>query len=88
MGLRRKVELELRSARLALLSDTEPVYRESLRSARRWVEEYFDTDDQGVSSFISAIADLEGRSLKVSYPALSGSIRALRQISQVSGQDG
>ena len=86
--LRRNVELELRSARLALLSDNEPVYRESLRSARRWVEEYFDTDDQGVSSFISAIADLEGRRLKVSYPDISGSIRALRQISQVSGQDG
>ena len=84
--LRRNVELELRSARLALLSDNEPVYRESLRSARRWVEEYFDTDDQGVGSFVSAIAELEGRRLAVSYPDISGSIRTLRQISQVSGQ--
>jgi uroporphyrin-3 C-methyltransferase len=85
--LRRNVELELRSARLALLSDDEAVYRESLRSARRWVEEYFDTGDQGVGSFISAIAELEGRRLAVSYPDISGSIRMLRQISQLAGQD-
>ena len=83
--LRRNVELELRSARLALLSNDEPVYRESLRSARRWVEEYFASSDQAVNSFVSAIAELEGRHLAVSYPDISGSLRTLRQISQVSG---
>lgn len=85
--LRRNLELELRAARLALLGGDEPVYRESLRSGRRWVEDYFDTDDPGVRSFISTIADLESRRLAVSYPDISGAIRVLRQVSQVPGQD-
>ena len=85
--LKRNLELELRAARLSLLSRDDVIYRESLRSARRWTEEYFDTDDRNVRNFIETITDLEGRNLTVTWPDISGSLRILRQAADSGGQE-
>lgn len=85
--LKRNLELELRAARLSLLSRDDVIYRESLRSARRWTEEYFDADDRNVRNFIETIADLEGRSLTVTWPDISGSLRVLRQAAASGGRE-
>jgi len=75
--LRRHLELELQSARAALLSGNAPVYRASIGAARRWTEEYFDIDDPSVDSFVDALRGLENRRISVDYPDISGSLRTL-----------
>lgn len=79
--LKRNLELELQAARLALLMGDTGVYRESLRSARRWTEEYFDRDDPGVRGFVTAVAELEARDVEFAVPDISGSLRAFRTAS-------
>ncbi len=75
--LRRNLELELQTARLALLEADASVYRASLNSGRRWTEEYFQTDDPGVQAFITALGELESRRIEIEIPDISGSLKTL-----------
>ena len=83
--LRRNLELELQAARIAVLTGDASVYRASLGTARRWTEEYFRTDDGGVSAFIDALRELEGREITVELPDISGSLRALSEARPTEG---
>lgn len=83
--LRRNLELELQAARVAILTEDASVYRASLGAARRWTEEYFRTDDGGVSAFIDALRELEGREITVELPDVSGSLRALSETRPAEG---
>jgi uroporphyrin-3 C-methyltransferase len=83
--LRRNLELELQAARIAVLTEDAPVYRASLGAARRWTEEYFRRDDGGVSGFIDALRELEGREITVDLPDISGSLRALAETRSAEG---
>lgn len=75
--LRRNLELQLETARLALLSGEQGVYQESLRTARRWVREYFETSDPAVQRFLDMTGELEGRPVRTEYPDLSRSLAIL-----------
>lgn len=79
--LRRHLELELQTARVALLSQDVSVYRASVGAARRWTEQYFDGDDPGVAGFVDALRDIESRRIGVEYPDISGSLRVLVETS-------
>jgi uroporphyrin-3 C-methyltransferase len=77
--LYRNLELELESARLAALQGDAANYRQSLASARRWLETRFDRNDPGVQSALDALAELEAVEFVASWPDISGSLTELRR---------
>jgi uroporphyrin-3 C-methyltransferase len=77
--LYRNLELELESARLAALQGDAANYRQSLESARRWLDTRFDEDDAGVQSALDALAELQGVELVATWPDISGSLTELRR---------
>lgn len=76
--LYRNIELDLKSARLAVLSRDLQNYVESLASARRAVHAYFETDDEGVQALLAAIEDLEGRDIAPEWPEIRRSLELVR----------
>lgn len=83
--LRRNLELKLEAARLALLHGDEASFRESLRSARAWLGQYFDTSDSATSNAIETLAGLEMQSIQPALPDISGSLSLLRNLPASSG---
>jgi len=77
--LYRNLEIELESARLAVLQGDAANYKQSLESAQRWLETRFDKEDAGVQSAISAIAELHDVTLVTSWPDISGSLAELQR---------
>jgi len=73
--LRRNLELELQSARVALLTANSAAYRDSLKKAAAWTNEYFDPQDPGVQAFLESLRELEARQVVVEVPEL-GSLAA------------
>lgn len=78
--LRRNLELKLEAARLALLLGDESSYRESLRSARRWLGEYFDTSDPATGNAIETLGQLEMQDIYPALPDISGSLGLLKTL--------
>lgn len=76
--LKRNLELQLQTARLALLRGEPANYTESLRTARNWVQTHFITDASTVQSAISTLTDLEKVNIAPGLPDISGSLRLLR----------
>ncbi len=76
--LYRNIELDLKSARLAVLTRDPDNYVESLASARRAVQGYFETGDDGVKSFLAALEDLEGREIAPQWPEIGRSLELVR----------
>lgn len=76
--LYRNVELDLKSARLAVLARDADNYVESLEAARQALNEYFETGDDAVRSLIDAIGQLEAQDIAPAWPEISRSLAALR----------
>ena len=76
--LYRNIELDLKSARLAVLARDAGNYSASLEAARRGLQEYFATDDEGVRSLLEAIEELEERDIAPDWPEISRSLALLR----------
>ncbi len=83
--LRRNLELKLEAARLALLYGDDSGYRESLRNARRWLGEYFDTSDPATGNAIETLGQLETQSIYPALPDISGSLSLLKTLATNSG---
>lgn len=75
--LRRNLELKLQTARLALLERDEATFRASLRNAREWVREYFDTGDESTRALLEQLSALGQRPVSVDRPDISGSLELL-----------
>lgn len=82
--LYRNVELDLKSARLAVLGRDQDNYLASLASARAALQEYFETSDEAVRSLLAAIETLEDRDVTPEWPEISRSVELLR----AAGTDG
>jgi uroporphyrin-III C-methyltransferase len=76
--LYRNVELDLKSARLAVLGRDQENYLASLASARAALEEYFETSDEAVRSLLAAIEALEDRDITPDWPEIRRSVELLR----------
>jgi uroporphyrin-III C-methyltransferase len=76
--LYRNVELDLKSARLAVLARDRENYAASLESARESLSEYFDTSDEAVRSLITSIQSLEQSEIAPRWPEISRSLALLR----------
>lgn len=80
--LTQNLMLELRSARLALLEGNSTLYRASLPSAIKWLKQYFDTDDAGVSAMIDRLGQMQNIKLDWQAPDISASLIGLRDYMQ------
>ena len=83
--LRRNLELKLEAARLALLYGDEASFRESVRNARRWLGEYFDTSNTATANAIKTLGQLEVQSIRPVLPDISGSLSLLKTMATNSG---
>ena len=78
--LYRNLELDLKTARLAALSEDTAGYREALRAARANLERYFDTSDSAVEGALKTLSDLEGVGVETEMPDVSGSLAAFQAL--------
>lgn len=87
--LSQNLQLELRSARLALLERDTQNYRDSLASARQWLEDYYDTNAAPVSKMQERIGQMSNVKLDWNAPDISGGLTMLRQMmAERGGSDG
>jgi uroporphyrin-III C-methyltransferase len=76
--LYRNVELDLKSARLAVLARDPDNYAAGLEAARSALNEYFETSDEAVRSMLDAITALEQQEVDPAWPEIRRSLELLR----------
>jgi len=86
--LNQNLMLELRSARLALLEGNAQQYRSSLKAARSWLQQYFDTSNDAVAAMIDRLKKMQNVKLDWNAPDISGSLEKLRDYMAEQSQDG
>lgn len=84
--LSQNLQLQLRSAQLALLERNTESYRESLASAKSWLEEYYDTDASAVSGLIDQLEQMRNVELDWNPPDISTSLIRLRDLMDGRGE--
>ncbi len=78
--LRENLRLMLYGAQLALLQGDTGTYTQNLKSARRWISDYFDTETQVVTNMQGELQTLLDEKIVVELPDVSASLAALRDI--------
>lgn len=86
--LSQNLQLQLRSAQLALLERNTESYRESLASAKSWLEEYYDTEASAVSGLIDQLERMRNVELDWNPPDISTSLTRLRGLMEGRAGDG
>lgn len=76
--LRENLKLRLLSARIALLSRDEVVFRQELKTTLQWTARYFDTRSPAGSAMLGGLKKLASSSISVELPDLSPSLQAVR----------
>ncbi len=77
--LYQNIELQLESARLALLKGEQQVWQQSLGYAGSWMDDFFDRDKPAVKSSIEILQRLEVIEISPPLPDISASLRILEQ---------
>lgn len=75
--LYQNLRLTLESARFALLSNNEPVFHTSLRTAEHWLQQYFVGSER--DALLAEISDMQSEKITVTLPDISASLRWLQQ---------
>jgi uroporphyrin-III C-methyltransferase len=78
--LRENLRLMLYGAQLAVLQGDTGTYTQNLKSARRWINDYFDTETQVVTNMQAELQALLDEKIVVELPDVSASLAALRDI--------
>jgi uroporphyrin-III C-methyltransferase len=76
--LRENLKLRLLSARLALLSRDETVFKSDLKSAQEWLARYFDGQAKSVVNAAATLHQLAENSISIAVPDVSASLEAAR----------
>jgi uroporphyrin-III C-methyltransferase len=76
--LRENLRLRLMTARIALLGHDDTTYKNDLRSAREWLNRYFDTQNRNVRNDDAVMRQLLDSSISIKLPDISGSMDAVR----------
>jgi len=86
--LYQNLRLKLESARLALIQGNEPLFHDSLKNARTWIERYF-ADGGEKSSMLTSLKRLDEAKLTPELPDITRSLKALKEWSgnQKSSKD-
>ena len=77
--VRENVKLRLLSARLSLLSRSEPVLKSDLRAADAALNRYFDPSSKKVAAVRDLVKQVDQASLAVAVPNLNASLAAVHQ---------
>lgn len=85
--LRANLQLKLDAARLSLMRNEQWSYEQNLRQCADWIAQYFDTDNAGVRSALSSIAELADDELSSTLPDISESLTLMRQRKTLSEPD-
>ena len=78
--LRENLRLMLYGAQLAMLQGDTGTYTQNLKSARRWIDDYFDTETRVVTNMQEELQALLDEKIVVELPDVSASLGALRDI--------
>ncbi|HVC28465.1 MAG TPA: uroporphyrinogen-III C-methyltransferase [Gammaproteobacteria bacterium] len=76
--LRQNLQLRLAAARAALLERDNAAFQSSAQMAGRWLEVYFNTQDNGVKTAIDALAKMQQQQINPPLPDISASLALLR----------
>jgi uroporphyrin-3 C-methyltransferase len=77
--LRENLRMRLLSARIALLARDETAFKADVRSARDWLQRYFDHGDKQVDAALNALKRLAETDVSIDLPDISASLDAVRQ---------
>lgn len=77
--LQQNLRLQFESARLALLRGDGETFRASIKTAREWLNQYYDSEAKEVRALIDELTRIEGTNIHIEIPDISGSLRALRE---------
>jgi len=80
--LRENLKLLLLGAQQALLRNDNTVYLHNLKSADKWVNEYFDSNTQAIRHLKSELAALSNTKLAHKTPDISASLALLRKLTR------
>jgi uroporphyrin-3 C-methyltransferase len=78
----RSLDLELQTAKLAVLRNEANLYRDSLQAVTDRLENYFDTDTPSVMDAQATVSELLAAELPQTLPDISGSLTLLLQFRQ------
>lgn len=78
--LRENLKLRLIGARLALLGRDEVSYKTDLKTAREWLERYYDMRSSSVVSAAGALRNLHSSEIRIDVPDISATLDALRSL--------
>jgi len=76
--LRENLRMRLLSARFALLAREEEAFAADVRSAREWLEQYFDARDRRVAAARAALEQLAQTPVEIELPTRLESVDAVR----------
>ena len=76
--VRENLRLQLMSARLALLSRLEPVFRSDLERALTWLGSYYDRSQRPVANAVATLRQLQTARISVELPSLGDTLAAVR----------
>jgi uroporphyrin-III C-methyltransferase len=83
--LYQNLQLKLESARLSALQRDTTGFRASVAGARRWLQEYFASDDPQVAAAVKELTALEREQLDWTLPDVTGSLNLLRREMEARG---
>jgi uroporphyrin-3 C-methyltransferase len=76
--LRQNLRLRLLDARLSLLARDEAGYREDLRAAQAWLQDYFDVRSKQTVDALAQLKLLSSATVSFEMPTISDSLQAVR----------
>jgi uroporphyrin-3 C-methyltransferase len=83
--LRENLKLLLLGAQQALLRNDNDVYLHNLKSAKQWVDQYFDTNTQAIRHLKNELDALSSTKLVRKTPDISASLTLLRKLTRENG---
>lgn len=80
---RENVKLRLLSARLALLAHDDKTFKNDVKIAQSWLQNYYDTSDRSVKTVLQTLQQISNSQVQVDVPDISGSLHAVRNLKLV-----
>ncbi len=78
--LARNLELQLLTARLALLNEQPELFRQSIATSLEWLATFFDPEAPEVADAVVTLKQIEAAPVQISLPDISRSLALLRAI--------